>query len=124
MLAARIGTACTEVKPASVAAAANCGHRAAWALDVGHRDRLPGGIAVQARALVSLQLEQLQMVELFRGGSHQLQLAPAVASSNPPPRHQQLRALLGELGEQVNNVEVVEHCPPARPPVQDANFTR
>ena len=29
VLAARIGTACTEVKPASVAAAANCGHRAA-----------------------------------------------------------------------------------------------
>ena len=92
----------------------------------GHRDRLSGGIAVQARALVGLQLEQLQIVDLLRGGSHQLQLAARGGEQQSRRRDiQQLRALLGELGEQVNNVEVVEQTVHQRDDrVQDASFTR
>jgi hypothetical protein len=95
-------------------------------LHVGHRDGLPGGVAVQAGALVGLQLEQLQVVELLRGGGHQLQTAARGGEQQSRRRDiQQLRALLGELGEQVNNVVVVEQTVHQRDDrVQDAGFTR
>ena len=65
-------------------------------------------------------------MDLLRGGSHQLQLAARGGEQQSRRRDiQQLRALLGELGEQVNNVEVVEQTVHQRDDrVQDASFTR
>lgn len=65
-------------------------------------------------------------MNLLRGGSHQLQLT-ARGSEQQSRRSdiQQLRALLGEPSEQVNNVEVVEQTVHQRDDrIQDASFTR
>jgi hypothetical protein len=65
-------------------------------------------------------------VDLLRGGSHQLQLAARGGEQQSRRRDiQQLRAPLGQLGEQVNNVEVVEQTVHQRDDrVQDASFTK
>ena len=94
---------------------------------IDHHHRRAVGHRVQARPLVGLQLEQLQVVDLLRGGRHQMQvIAQRVGEQQSRRRDiQQLCALLGELGEQVNNVEVVEQTVHQRDDrVQDASFTR
>ena len=78
MPAARIGTACTEAKPASSAAGTNRGQRADCGVQVGDRDGFTGGVALHARALVGLQLEEFQFAGLLGGRGQQAQLVERV----------------------------------------------
>ncbi len=103
--------ACTAAKPISAAAAANRGHRADGVAggDVGDDDGLPGAVAVQAGALVVLDLEQLGDPRLLGGGSHQLQ-RPAGVGQQQPGRVdlQQLHAPLGEHVQELHQVKAAD----------------
>ena len=126
MPAARIGTACTEAKPASSAAGTNRGQRCGGGFQVGDRDGLAGGVALDARALVGLQLEQFQFAGLLGGGGQQAQLVERVGEQEAGGGDvEQLGAALGEFGQQVHHVEVVEQgVDEGDHRVQHAGFTR
>lgn len=47
-------------------------------VQIRHADRLPSDVAIQVRALVSLELEQLQITGFLRGGRHQVQVPARV----------------------------------------------
>ncbi len=78
MPAARIGTACTEANPASRAAGTNRGHRPAAARRSATDTGSPGGVAVDARAFVGLQLEEFQFAGLLGGRRQQAKLLQRV----------------------------------------------
>jgi hypothetical protein len=71
MLPARSGTAWTEANPASAAAGTNRGHRRCFGGQIGRGHQLADGVAVQTRALISLQLEQLQFAGTLEGRQRQ-----------------------------------------------------
>ena len=103
--------ACTAAKPISRAAAENRGHRATACPcgDVGDDDRLPGAVAVQARALVVLDLEQFRDPCLLGRGGHQLQHAAGVGQQQPRRVHlQQLHAPLGEHVQELHQVKAAD----------------
>ena len=52
-------------------------------VQVGDRDRLTGGITIDARALIGLQLEKLQFAGRLGGGRQQPQLSNGSASRKP-----------------------------------------
>ena len=91
------------------------GNKAGPALDHGSnisdRDRLTGGVAVDARPFVGLQLEELELSGLLGGGGQQAQLLKRIGEQKPRGRDvEQLRATLGEPSQQVDHVEVVEQA--------------
>ena len=76
---------------------------------VGDRHRLAGAEAVHTRALVGLQLEQLQQPGPFGGGGHHLQRVLLVGQQQPGRRDaQQLDTPLGQHVQEVDHVEVVD----------------
>ena len=79
----RIGSAWTVANPVSVAAAANTRPPAPRVGEVDVGDGLAGGEAVQAGALVVLQLEQLQQPGRLVGVGDHLQAAPLVVEHQP-----------------------------------------
>ena len=87
---------------------------------------MAGGVALDARALVGLQLEELQFAGLLGGGGQQAQLVERVGEQEAGGRDvEQFGAALGELGQQVDDVEVVEQGVDERDDrVQHAGFTR
>ena len=73
--------------------------------DVADDDGLPGAVAVQARSLVVLDLEQLHDPGLLGRGRHQPQRAPAVGQQQPGRVHlQQLDAPVGERLQELHQV--------------------
>ena len=70
----RIGNAWTERKPAASASAANRGQRPSAVGEVLVHDGLAGAEAVEARALLGLQLEQLQHAHRLAGRGHHPQI--------------------------------------------------
>ena len=93
---------------------------------VGDRDGLTGGVALHARALVGLQLEEFQFAGLLGGGGQQAQLVERVGEQKSGGGDvEQLGAALGEFGQQVHHVEVLEQGVDERDDrVQHAGFTR
>ena len=91
-----------------------------------HRDRMAGGIALHAGPLVGLQLEEFQFTGLPGGRGQQAQLPQRVGEQESRRRDiQQVGAALGELGEQVDDVEVVEQFVDERyDRAQYTSFTR
>ncbi len=111
MPAARIGTACTEANPPSRAAGTKRGHRPTAAAQVGDRYRTAGGVALDARPFVGLQLEELQFARLLRGRRQEAQLLQRVGEQKARGSDvEQLRAARREVGQQVHHVEVVEQA--------------
>ena len=83
MPAARIGTACTEAKPASTRGGDEARPSVGFGLEVGDGDRLTGGIAVHARTFVGLQLEQFQFAGLPRRWPRAAELLERVGEQEP-----------------------------------------
>ena len=95
-------------------------------VQVGDRDRLSGGVAVDARALVGLKLEELQLAGRLGGGRQQAQLVERVGEQEAGGGDvEQLRAVFGEFGQQIHHVEVFEQgIDEGDHRVQYAGFTR
>ena len=111
MPAARIGTACTDAKPASVAAWHETRPPRFLGPQIRHRQRPPRCEALQARALVGLQLEQLQLVGLLGRCRHQMQLPQGIGEEQPRGGDvEELRAVFGQLGQQLDDVEVLQQA--------------
>ena len=87
---------------------------------------MAGGVTLDARALVGLQLEELQFAGLLGGGGQQAQLAERVGEQESGGGDvEQLSAALGEFGQQVDDVEVLEQgVDEGNHRVQHAGFTR
>lgn len=72
-----------------------------------HGDGFAMGIAVKARPFFGLQLEQLQPAGPFRSSGHQVETLPRVGQQQASCFHvEELRALFGEAGEELDHVEV------------------
>ena len=103
----RIGKACTEWKPASIACGANSGQVAVCQREVGVDHRLHGPHAVQARTLPEPQLEQLEAAAGVVGGGHEPQLPAMVLQHDAhrvgPAHHGRV---LTQRGQEVDHVEV------------------
>ena len=126
MPAARIGTACTETKPASSAAGTNRGHRAVSSFRSATDTGWPVDVALHAGSLVGLQLEELQLAGLLGGGGQQAQLVEWVGEQKAGGGDvEQLGTTFGEFGQQVHDVEVLEKgVDEGDDRVQNAGFTR
>ena len=107
----RIGNACTDEKPASIAAGANVGHRSWACAEVGVDDGHPGDEAVEARAFVVLQLEELQNLPDSLLAAMKRSLPPMVAQHQP---HGGGAADVGgphrQLVQELEEVEVVDQA--------------
>ena len=77
--------------------------------EVGHADRGAGAVAVQAGALLVLQLQQLHQLGVLAGGGDHAQLSVGVAEHDPGGvGGQQGHAVGDEPVEQVDDVVVVD----------------
>ena len=74
----RMGNACTALKPADSAAGANTGHRSCAPARSALTTGSPADEALQARTLVSLELQQVEHLARLVGGRHEAQLAAMV----------------------------------------------
>ena len=78
-------------------------------VQVSDGDGRAGAVAVDARSFVSLELEEFELAGLFGGGGQQAQLLQWIGEKHTGRGDvEQTGAALGELGEQVDDVEVVE----------------
>jgi hypothetical protein len=72
-------------------------------------DPLPGTEGVQARAFLSLELEQLQQAHGLAGGGHQPEAAGRGSQHHPGGRHpQQADAPVSQPGQQIDDVVVID----------------
>jgi hypothetical protein len=75
----------------------------------GHADWRPGAVAVQARALLVLQLQELHQLGVLTGGGHDAQLVVGVGEQEAGGvGGQQGHAVGDELVEHVDDVVVVD----------------
>ena len=103
----RMGSACTEWKPAASASGANRGQRPSTVGQVLVHDRLAGAVAVEARAFLGLQLEQLQHAHGLAGGGHHPQVAVGRDQHEPGRGDvEHVDAAVGEQRQQLDHVEV------------------
>ena len=79
----RIGKAWTEAMPAAIARGANDGQRSAASGEVRDDDRRAGAVAVEAGALVVLDLEQLEQPRVLAGGADVVERAVATGQHHP-----------------------------------------
>jgi hypothetical protein len=93
--------------------------------DIGDRNGLAAGIAVHTRAFLGLKLEEFEFAGLLRGGGQQAESVQRVGEQESRCLNvEQIGTAFGELGQQVNNVEVVEQAVDERDhSVQHAGFT-
>ena len=107
----RIGSAWTAPNPRSWACSANRGQRLLAASRLGHAHRLPAAEAVEARALVVLELEQLEQADLLARSGHDAELPAGVGEQHPGGGHvQQLGAPRGEQVQELDDVELVHQA--------------
>jgi hypothetical protein len=72
---------------------------------------MAGDIALHTRAFVGLELEQFDVASLFGRGGQQPKLAQWIREKEAGSFDvEKVGALFGELGKQVNNVEVIEQA--------------
>ena len=95
-------------------------------LQVGDGDGLAAGVAVDARTFVCLELEKFKIASLLGGGGQEPELAQRVGEQKSGGGDvEEVGALLGEVGQQVDDVEVVEQRVDERDDgVEHAGFAR
>ena len=107
----RIGRACTEWKPSASALAGEPGPAAIGAGQVLIHDWLARVVAVEARAFLGLQFEQLQHAHGFARGGHDPQVAIRCDQHESCRADvKDLDATVGQQCQQLDDIELSDKC--------------